>query len=486
MADTVESQSEFESQSQFQGLNPSLFFSLEARESSQLDQLKILKVLSALEYQAWFEVQESAIQDFLLSINFLPEPGKFLVMPLKNKILVLVIKTELSLETLALCQEALPPGDYELEGLSSDHLIQAAIGWGLQAYEFSKYKKSSSKLNKSSVLKRLILSEENLKIVLPYCQAHYLIRDLINTPADDMGPSELAQAAFGVAQKFSANFECIRGEDLRNNFPAIHAVGRASDDGPCLIQFSWGNKAHKKLILIGKGVCFDSGGLNLKDPEGMRWMKKDMGGAAHVLGLAELIMQAKLNLFLEVYIPAVENSVSGNAYRPGDVVRTRQGLSIEIGNTDAEGRVILADALCLASEQKPDLIIDFATLTGAARVALGPDLPALFSNDLHFSNVILEMGLKYEDPLWPMPLFQPYKAYLKSPIADLNNMSKVSYGGAITAALFLENFVGSNISWCHIDLMAFNTSSRAARPEGGEAMSLRAVFHAIEKRYGKN
>ena len=467
----------------FQGLAPALFFISESNISNNFN---LLKVLKTADYKAWHESQNPETKRWLSQIGFIPEPGKSVIIPvissMENKILALVIESESCLETLAACQEALPSGDYKIEGLSGFDLIQAAIGWGLHGYKFSRYKKQNpSNFNKPN--KRLILSESDLKIVLDYCQAHYLIRDLINTPADDMGPSELSSAAEKTAQKFSAQFECIQGEDLKINFPAIYTVGRASDDEPCLIKITWGNPAHPKLILVGKGVCFDTGGLDLKDADGMRWMKKDMGGAAHVLGLAELIMQANLNIYLEVYIPAVENSVAGNAYRPGDVIISRQGLSIEIGNTDAEGRVILADALCLASEQNPNLIIDFATLTGAARVALGADLPALFSNDLEFSNSIIEMGLKHEDPLWPMPLYQPYKAHIKSNIADLNNMSKVSYGGAITAALFLENFVGANISWCHIDLMAFNTSSRPARPEGGEAMALRAVFHAIQKRY---
>ncbi len=464
------------------GLDPANFF-VSHQDSSQKNnsQKRFLRVITRAEYTDWVNHQTQTVQDWLENLRFSPEVGKTVLIPQENHhLLALVIRGESVMDSLAAAYDCLPAGDYYSEGLTGFDFIQAAIGWGLQGYKFERYKK-----NRTSFSKRLIVSDQALEIILNYCQAHYLIRDLINTPAEDMGPSELALWAEKIAQESNAQFECITGQDLLNkNFPAIHAVGRASDDEPRLIQFSWGNPKNPKVTLIGKGVCFDTGGLDLKDAEGMRWMKKDMGGAAHVLGLAKLIMAAQLPIYLTVYIPAVENAVAGNAYRPGDVIKTRKGLTVEIGNTDAEGRVILSDALCLASENQAELIIDFATLTGAARVALGADLPALFSNDQKFSSLILEMGLKYEDPLWPMPLHQPYKAHLKSNIADLNNMSKVSYGGAITAALFLENFVGENITWCHIDLMAFNTSSRPGKPEGGEAMALRAVFHAIEKKYG--
>jgi len=479
-----------------QGLEPTCFFRV--RDLKNPDQnlgFKILSLVQKSNYlnfiESFLDAQSSEIKTFFTDLNFSPEPGKLILMPgLTLGILADLNKNNSVLESLALFYDQLPAGDYEiryldkdLNNLSSQDQVRAYVGWGLHAYQFNRYKLDKEQLNKN--LKRLSLSPEIYVKTINYLKAHYLIRDLINTPADHMGPSELAEAARQLALNYQARFECIKNQDLEQNFPAIHAVGRASDDPPCLIKLSWAkNKAHPKIILVGKGVCFDTGGLDLKDPEGMRWMKKDMGGAAHVLGLAELIMQAELKINLEVYIPAVENSVAGNAYRPGDVVLTRQGLNIEIGNTDAEGRVILSDALCLASEQKPDLIIDLATLTGAARIALGADLPALFSNNDLLAQEILEMGLIHEDNLWRMPLYQPYKALLKSNIADWNNISKSSYGGAITAALFLESFIGENIPWCHIDLMAFNTSSRTARPEGGEAMGLRALFHMLEKRYG--
>jgi leucyl aminopeptidase len=276
----------------------------------------------------------------------------------------------------------------------------------------------------------------------------------------------------------------IIGEDLLSeNFPAIHAVGRASSRAPRMLRMSWGDKDAPLLALVGKGVCFDTGGLDLKPSSGMLLMKKDMGGAAHVIALAQLVMQYRLPVRLELLIPAVENSVSGNAYRPGDVIPTRKGLSVEIGNTDAEGRVVLADCLALACEQRPDLIIDFATLTGAARIALGADLPPVFSNRLEIAEAIAAAGERVEDPLWVMPLYQPYKQQLKSEIAHLSNVAKSSYGGCIIAALFLEHFIEPETPWVHIDTFAWNLVTRPGRPVGGEALGLRAVFNYLRERY---
>jgi leucyl aminopeptidase len=286
------------------------------------------------------------------------------------------------------------------------------------------------------------------------------------------------------ADEFGARTTVIHGVDLlTKKFPAIHAVGRASDREPRLVKLEWGDAHHPLLALCGKGVCFDTGGLNLKPATGMALMKKDMGGAAHVLALARLIMQAQLPVRLLVLVPAVENSVSGNAYRPGDVIATRKGLSVEIGNTDAEGRVVLADALAYACEHEPDLVIDFATLTGAARTAMGTDLPPVFSSDIAIANQIVAAGDLEEDPLWAFPLYQPYKELLKSQIADLNNMAKTPFGGCITAALFLQHFVNAQTDWVHIDTFGWNQTARPGRPIGGEALGLRAVFHYLKKRY---
>jgi leucyl aminopeptidase len=317
-------------------------------------------------------------------------------------------------------------------------------------------------------------------------EGNFLTRDLVNTPTEHLGPEQLAEAVVAEAARFDARCRVITGEELlTGNFPAIHAVGRASASAPRLVELSWGDAHAPLLALVGKGVCFDSGGLDLKNASGMALMKKDMGGAAHALALARLVMEHALPVRLLVLIPAVENSVSGNAYRPGDVIATRKGLSVEIGNTDAEGRVVLSDALAYACEHEPDLIIDFATLTGAARVALGADLPPLFSNRREVAQAIQQAGDEIEDPLWTMPLYQPYVEQIKSPIADLNNSSKSPYGGCITAALFLEQFVTRDTPWVHIDTFAWNQSNRSGRPEGGEALGLRAAFRFLQSRYAR-
>jgi leucyl aminopeptidase len=299
-----------------------------------------------------------------------------------------------------------------------------------------------------------------------------------------MGPTEFAAAAEKLASQYGAQFSQIVGEELlAQNYASIYTVGRASDDAPRLLDLRWGNAAHPKLILVGKGVCFDSGGLDIKPSSYMLLMKKDMAGGAHVLGLARMIMQAKLPINLRVLIPVVENVISGNAYRPGDIITSRKGLTIEVGNTDAEGRVILADALTEAVNDKPDLLIDISTLTGAARVALGTELPAIFSNNDVIVNKLIETGEKEQDVMWRLPLFGLYREYLTSQIADINNNSSESYGGAITAALFLKEFVPDDVPWLHFDMMAWNLRTRPGRPQGGEAMALRALFAYLREKF---
>lgn len=374
----------------------------------------------------------------------------------------------------------LPAGAYRLDSdWDSDQRAQASLGWGLANYRFNRYRKESDKEPR-----RLLLDEDISERVQSLLEAQVLVRDLVNTPTEDLGPQQLEDVVFEVANQFDADFKSVRGDDLlSSNFPAIHAVGRASDRAPRLIEMSWGQKDAPHLALVGKGVCFDTGGLNLKPTAGMALMKKDMGGAAHALAVAQLVMAHNLPVRLKLLIPAVENSVSGNAYRPGDVIPTRKGLSVEIGNTDAEGRVILADALTYASEMEPDVIIDFATLTGAARIAMGTDLPPLFSNDSALSGGIQQAGDSCEDPLWTLPLWQPYKELIKSKVADINNNARTSFGGCITAALFLEHFVDAKDKWAHIDTFAWNQTARPGRPEGGEALGLRAVFSHLEDRF---
>jgi leucyl aminopeptidase len=315
-------------------------------------------------------------------------------------------------------------------------------------------------------------------------EATFLVRDLINTPASDMGPAELVAAVEAEGRRFAARCTVIEGEDLlTRNYPAIHAVGRASPRAPRLVDLVWGDDAWPRVTLVGKGVCFDSGGLDIKPSSAMKLMKKDMGGAAIMLGLARMVMAAGLKVRLRLLIPAVENSISGNAMRPLDVVATRRGLSVEIGNTDAEGRVILADALAEAASEKPSLLLDAATLTGAARVALGTELPALFANDDALAEAILSSGRDSLDPLWRLPLWAPYRRHLKGKTADLNNAPDLPSAGAITAALFLAEFVEPWCPWGHIDVMAWNTESRPGRPEGGEAMAMRALFRMLAERF---
>ena len=367
-------------------------------------------------------------------------------------------------------------GRYTIDAeLGAEAATRAALGWALGTYAFTRYRKTAPRFAALAWPKGA-----DKGAVRRAAEAIFLVRDLINTPAGDMGPAELAAAARALARRHKAKCAVIVGDALlKKNYPAIHAVGRASARAPRLIDLRWGGTG-PRVTLVGKGVCFDSGGLDLKSASGMKLMKKDMGGAAHVLGLAAMIMGARLPLRLRVLVPAVENSVSGTAFRPLDVLATRKGLSVEVGNTDAEGRLVLCDALAEADREKPDLIVDFATLTGAARVALGTDLPALFCNHDGTAEALLEAGRAAYDPVWRLPLHRPYRHLLDSKVADLNNVSSGSHGGAITAALFLAEFVRPETPWVHLDIMAWNLTARPGRPEGGEAMGLRAVYALIE------
>lgn len=378
---------------------------------------------------------------------------------------------------------SLPSGIYTLdeEGLSYNDLYNVTLAWSLATYRYDKYRSDDH----SSP--QLVWPKQcDQTAIKAAATSSHLVRDLINTPANDLGPEELASAAENLALEYGAEFSVIVGDDLiKQNYPTIHAVGRAHNRAPRLVDIRWGKTSHRKLTLVGKGVCFDTGGLDLKSPSGMQLMKKDMGGAANVLGLAGMIMAAKLKICLRVLIPAVENSVSANAIRPGDVINSRKGITIEIGNTDAEGRVILADALFEAASENPEVIIDFATLTGAARVALGPDLPALFVNNDELAAELLTASTTACDPLWRMPLWKDYDTQINGKIANITNSPSGRFGGAITAALFLQRFIEPHIAWAHIDLIAWNLKTRPGRPEGGEAMGMRAVFKALDKRFGQ-
>ncbi len=386
---------------------------------------------------------------------------------------------------LALLPRALPEGSYRLaDGPLAMDPAAAALSWQLGAYAFERYRKRPR-----AAAQLFLAPGEAATRGLQHAQASALVRDLVNTPAEDMGPAQLAAAAQALARAHGARFTQVVGDDLlKKNLPAIHAVGRAADArtrAPRLIELNWGKPRHPRLTLVGKGVCFDSGGLDIKSAEGMRLMKKDMGGAANVLGLAQLVMASGLPVRLQVLIPAVENSIAGNALRPGDVLRTRQGLHIEIGNTDAEGRVVLCDALAYGAEGKPDLMIDLATLTGAARVALGPQLPALFCRDTALARELVDTGLALHDPLWHMPLWRDYHGSIESDIADIVNTGKGPMAGAVTAALFLDDFVPRGMDWLHIDLFAWNDAARPGRPVGGEAQTLRTLLAYLQRRFGR-
>ena len=382
-----------------------------------------------------------------------------------------------SIATLGGLPMALGEGVYRLTQPADEVQL---LGWGLGSYEFTYYRSQAK-----TPAQLLLPSGASLGRLNNLVAAVGLVRDLINTPAGDLPPSALAEQAAAVAKAQGAACRIIAGDDLlAQGFPAIHAVGRAAADAPCLIDIEWGEADRPLIVLVGKGVCFDSGGLNLKPTKGMRLMKKDMGGAAAALGLAQLIMAEALPVRLRLLIPAVENAVAGNAYRPGDVLNTYAGLKVEIDNTDAEGRLILCDALALGALDKPDLMVDFATLTGAARTAVGAELAAMFCNDDSLAEDLLTAGTTVDDPLWRLPLHHAYGYLLESKVADTLNSAASPYGGAITAALFLAKFTG-DAPWAHFDIMGYNIRQRPGRPEGGEAMALRAVFHYLERKYGR-
>jgi len=375
---------------------------------------------------------------------------------------------------------SVPAGVYEIHSeFSAQQMHLASLAWALGSYQFDRYKQDLPELD----AKLLLPKQCDASLIDHTANAIYLVRDLINMPPEEMGPSEFAEVVQLVAKNCQAKFKQIVGEELlRKNFPAIHAVGRACDDPPRLLELTWGDKHAPKVVLVGKGVCFDTGGLNVKLAKSMLSQKKDLGGAAHALALAQLIIQTQLPVQLRVLLPVVENSIGDRAYRPSDVIRTRSGITVEVTNTDAEGRMILSDALAEASSDEPELIVDFATLTGAARVALGTDVAAMFTDHNEISSGIFQAALHEHDPLWRMPLYRPYLQMLDSQVADIANASYAGYGGAILAGLFLQKFVGK-VPWVHFDIMGANIVSTPGRPEGGEAMGLRAVYRYLHDKY---
>ena len=373
----------------------------------------------------------------------------------------------------------LPSGVYRFANAPHDARL-ATLAFALGSYRFGRYRKAEQ----PGV--RLVPPEGvDVADIVRMAEAASLARDLINTPSNDMGPEELAAVAEALAKRFDASFKSIVGDELvAQNFPLIHAVGMASTRAPRLIDIGWGDPAHPKVTLVGKGVCFDTGGLDLKPSSGMLIMKKDMGGAANVLALAQMVMDAKLKVRLRVLIPAVENAVAGNAFRPLDIFKSRKGPTVEIGNTDAEGRLVLADALALADEEQPDLLVDLGTLTGAARVALGPDLPPFYTNDETLAGDVAAHAKSENDPLWRLPLWPPYDSWLDSKVADINNAPSGGFAGSITCALFLQRFVSDTTRWLHVDIYGWTPSAKPARPEGGECQAARAIYKLLSQRYG--
>jgi leucyl aminopeptidase len=440
-------------------------------------------LVTAAGYGAWLASQPARLAAWLEGTGFEPKPAGVALLPGADGALagaLLIASAPAEPWDFASLRARLPAGDWRLEGVDGPVPADlAALGWALASYRFERYRTRETK-----ALRLAVEAADEVRVAAAAAEAVWLARDLINTPASDLGPAELALAAQTVAERFGAGFRTIVGDDLlAENYPAIHAVGRASPRAPRLIELVWGAADAPKLTLVGKGVCFDTGGLDLKSSSNMLLMKKDMGGAAVTLGLAQAVMALGLPVRLRLLIGAVENSVGGSAFRPGDVLATRKGLSVEIGNTDAEGRLVLCDLLAEGDRERPDLMIDCATLTGAARVALGPHLPAVFTPDDDLAAALQAAGDDAFEPLWRLPLHQPYREMLDSPVADLNNTGSGGFAGAITAALFLKEFVAETRAFAHLDIYGWNPSERPGRPKGGEATGLRAVLALLLRRF---
>ncbi|MGE0179963.1 MAG: M17 family metallopeptidase [Sphingomonas sp.] len=434
-------------------------------------------------FDTWLKAQPVPVRTAVKAQGFTGEGYQFAVLPGErdewSAVLGVANVEALSAWCLAKAAEALPEGAYRVAGRGPG---PAMLGWLLGQYRFDRYRKE-----KNGKGARVLLTDEPARIdeIVALAEATFLVRDLVNTGAGDLGPAELETVALALAEKHGAEVEITRDHALDEGYPMVAAVGRAAAPNRAarLIELQWGDRRHPRVAIVGKGVCFDSGGLDIKPASGMRLMKKDMGGAAHAFALAQLVMTANLPVRLHLLVPAVENAVAGDAFRPGDVLASRQGLTVEVGNTDAEGRLILADALTRAGEERPELILDFATLTGAARVALGPDLPALFANDDGLADELLEAGEAVSDPLWRMPLWSGYDEMLSSDIADLGNVADGPMAGAVTAALFLRRFVPEGMAWAHLDTFAWRPSARPGRPKGGDALGLRAFWGLLKARY---
>jgi leucyl aminopeptidase len=444
-----------------------------------------LHFVGAGQYPAWRAEQSPRLQKWLESSGFAPDRGRWLLLPADEGAGAVLVGTgkepldERAWFWLAAgLSDRLPSGAYRLASFAAARAF--AMGWEQGAYRYARYLSAAA----SPQRPRLELpAEVDARYVAAATSASALARDLINTPANDMGPDELEQAAAGVAARCGGELRVVRDRTLRDQFPLISAVGQGSPRAPRLLDLHFARAGAPRITLVGKGVCFDTGGLDMKPSAGMALMKKDMGGAAAALGTAQMLCDLAVPIDLRVLVPAVENSVDGNAFRPGDIWRSRKGLTVEITNTDAEGRLVLADALALASEAAPELIVDFATLTGAARVALGPELPPVFGGSLELVRALQSHGEAVQDPVWPMPLWEPYDEDLSSRIADLNNAPAGGMAGSITAALFLRRFVADPARWLHLDIYGWNARDRPGRPQGAEAQGIRAVVELLRQRF---
>ena len=440
--------------------------------------------VTAASYPELRERLEGEVRAFADAAGFEPKPGRHLLLPGRTGLGGVLFGLEAADEAKdlfrpGLLPQHLPDGVYRFANDPHDARL-AALAFALGSYRFTLYRKAERRQVRLELAQSIDRDDLDRTV-----EAVTLARDLINTPANDMGPAELEAAARSLAARHGADIQATVGNDLlAENFPLIHAVGRASERAPRLIELKWGEREHPRVSLVGKGVCFDSGGLDIKPESAMLLMKKDMGGAASVLALAHMIMDRGLKVRLTVLIPAVENSISGAAFRPRDVYPSRKGLTVEVGNTDAEGRLVLADALALADESAPELLIDMGTLTGAARVALGPDVPPFYTADESLAAALARHAATENDPLWRLPLWQPYDALLDSKVADLNNVSSGNFAGSILCALFLKRFVEAATAWLHIDIYAWTPAAKPGRPEGGECQAARALYALLAERYG--
>ncbi|WP_339823296.1 leucyl aminopeptidase family protein [uncultured Parasphingorhabdus sp.] len=454
-----------------------------------------IQILDVGSFEDWLKGQPETIRAIVKAYRFVANPDSYLLLPpvggkSEDKSVTddfsvvagVADRNKLDAWSLAKLGGSLPEGNYRLQGVGAKVTL---FGWLISQHEFDRYKELPDRQGPSVLLVNDAIGQRDEAV--RQAEATAMVRDMVNTPAADMGPDKLEDIVEKLAAQHGAEVKVTRGDTLEEHFPMIHGVGKAAmrAHAPRLLELKWGKPDHPKIAIVGKGVTFDSGGLSMKSPAGMMLMKKDMGGAAHAIALTRMVMEAKLPVRLHLLVPAVENSIDGNALRPGDILHSRKGLTVEITNTDAEGRLVLGDALTLAGEEEPEMIIDFATLTGAARVALGPDLPAMFCDDRDMANGLLRAGDDESDPLWQMPLWSGYDAMLNSNIADCVNSAAGGFAGSITAALFLKKFAPESVPWAHFDTFAWRPAVKPGRPIGGEALGLRASWRYLQGRYGQ-